>query len=56
MANARGCGTVRAVLKGSGLGYFREFSGYAFPIEKSDRVSGTGHRDVVDDSKNSLDF
>ena len=47
MADARGCGKVRAALQGSGLGYFGEFSGYASPIEQSDRVRGTGHRDIV---------
>ena len=47
MANARDCGTVRIVLLRSGLGYFGESSGYAFPIEQSDRVPGTRHRDIV---------
>ena len=47
MVDARGSGTVRAALQGSGLGYFGKFSGYAFPTKQSDRVSGTGHRDIV---------
>ena len=47
MADAQGYGTVRAVLQDSGLGYFGEFSGYAFPTEQSDRVSRTGHIDIV---------
>ena len=32
---------------GLGLGYFGEFSGYAFPTEQSDRVLRIGHRDIV---------
>ena len=47
MANARDYGTVRTMILWLGLGYLGEFSGYAFPIEQSDLVSGTGHRDII---------
>ena len=47
MVNAQGYGIVWAALQGSGLGYFGEFSGYAFPTEQSDRVLGAGHKDIV---------
>ena len=47
MADALDCGIVRIALQGSGSGYFREFSGYAFPIEKSDHVPETRHKDIV---------
>ena len=45
--NARGYGIVQAALQGSGSWYFEEFSGYAFPIEQSDRVPRTRHEDIV---------
>ena len=41
MVDAQGRGTIRAALQGSSSGYFREFSGYAFPTEQSDKVIGT---------------
>ena len=47
MADARDYGIVQTTLQGSGLGYFGESSGYAFPTEESDRVPRTGHRNVV---------
>ena len=47
MADARDCGIVQAALQGLGSWYIGEFSGYAFPIEQSDRVLGTGHGDIV---------
>ena len=47
VVDARGYGTVRVVLHWSGSGYFGEFSGYAFPIEQSDRVPRTGHKYIV---------
>ena len=47
MVDAQGYGTVRAALQMSDSGYFREFSGYAFLTEQSDRVIGIGHGDIV---------
>ena len=47
VVDAKDCGIVRASLQVSRSGYFEEFSGYAFPTEQSDRVIGTGHRDIV---------
>ena len=47
MADAQGCGTVRAALQMLDSGYFWEFSGYAFLNEQSDRVIGIGHEDIV---------
>ena len=56
MADARGCGTIRAALQELGLGYFGDFSGYAFPTEQSDRVLGTGHRDIVHQGPSTIGY
>ena len=47
MVDARDCETTRTTVQWSGSGYFREFSGDSFLIEQSDRVLGTGHKDIV---------
>ena len=56
MADARGCGTVRAALQGPSLRYFKEFSGYAFPTEQSDRVLRMGHRDIVYQGPGTVEY
>ena len=47
MADALDCGTAQTLVQWLGLGYFGKFSGCAFPTEQSNRVRGTGHRDIV---------
>ena len=56
VVDARGYGTVRAILQGSGLGYFGEFSGYTFLTEQSDQVLGTEHRDIFHQGSGTVGY
>ena len=47
MVDARGLRKVRAALQGTDSRFFREFNGYAIPIEQSNRVLGIGHKDII---------
>ena len=55
MVDARDCETARTTVQWSGSGYFREFSSDAFLIEQSDRVLGTGQRDIVHQGPGTCD-
>ena len=45
VADARDCGTVRAIVQRADSGYVREFSSYTVSVEQSDRVPGAGRED-----------
>ena len=56
VVDARGYGTVKAVLQGSGSGYFRAFSGYTFLTKQSDRGPWIEHRDIVHQGSGTVGY